>query len=64
MGAIGIAVLAKKNQLGKIYDLNIKNINYETKGFECDKCSNNCEILRIYRDKELLDSWGSKCGRY
>lgn len=64
MGAIGIAILARKNEIGKTYDLNIKNINFKTKGFECDKCSNNCEILRIYRDKELLDSWGSKCGRY
>lgn len=64
MGAIGIAILARKNEIGKTYDLNIKNIQYKTKGFECNKCSNNCEILKIYRDEQLLDSWGSKCGRY
>ena len=62
MGAIGIAILSKNNN-NKEYDLNIKNIKYETKGFECNKCSNNCEILKIYKDNKLIDAWGSKCGR-
>ena len=63
MGAIGIAILSKKNKLDKTYDLNIKNINFETKGEECTKCSNNCEILKIYKENKLIDAWGSKCGR-
>lgn len=63
MGALGIAILAKKNQIDKTYDLNIKNIKFETKGMECDKCTNNCEILKIYKNEELVDTWGSKCGR-
>lgn len=64
MGAIGIAILAKKNKTGKEYNLNINNIKFETKAFECDQCPNNCEILKIYKNKEIIDSWGSKCGKY
>ncbi|MBR3229356.1 MAG: 2-hydroxyglutaryl-CoA dehydratase [Bacilli bacterium] len=64
MGALGIAILAKKNKTGKDYNLEINNINFETKAFECNHCPNNCELLRIYKNKKLIDSWGSKCGKY
>ena len=63
MGAIGIAVLARKNQNGKSYSLNIQEIDFKTIGSDCGKCSNNCEILRIYKNKELVDCWGNKCER-
>lgn len=61
MGAIGIAILAKKNQTEENYDLNINDITFETKGLECQGCANNCEILKIYKDQKLIDTWGSKC---
>lgn len=64
MGALGIAILSKKNKTGKDYNLEINNINFETKAFECNHCPNNCELLRIYKNKKLIDSWGSKCGKY
>lgn len=63
MGAIGIAILAKENQNDKVYDLNIKDVKFETKGMECMRCPNNCEILKIYKDNKLIDAWGSKCNR-
>lgn len=63
MGAIGIAILSKQNSNNKTYNLNIKNVKFETKGMECNKCSNNCEILKIYKDSKLIDAWGSKCNR-
>lgn len=62
MGAYGIAILSK-NKNNKIYDLNIKNIKFDTKGEECSLCPNNCEILKIYKDGKLIDATGSKCGR-
>ena len=43
------------------YDLNINDITFETKGLECNGCANNCEILKIYKDQKLIDTWGSKC---
>ena len=63
MGAIGIAILSKQNNSNKTFDLNIKDIKFETKGMECNRCSNNCEILKIYKDSKLIDAWGSKCNR-
>lgn len=64
MGAIGIAVLARKNKSGKTYSLEMKNLKFVTKAFECHHCPNNCELLKIYRNSKLVDSWGSKCGKY
>ncbi len=63
MGAIGIAILSKKNAIDKVYSLNISNIDFSTKGRECGGCSNNCEILNIYKDNKIIDTWGSKCGK-
>ena len=63
MGALGIAILVKNNKINKKYDLNIKNVKFDTIGMECNKCSNNCEILKIYKDDKLIDAWGSRCGR-
>lgn len=63
MGALGIAILAKNNKREKSYDLNIKNVSFDTIGMECNSCSNNCEILKIYKDNKLIDAWGSRCGR-
>ncbi len=64
MGALGIAILAKKNKTNRVYDLNIQNIEFLTKAIECKGCSNNCEILRIYKDNKLVDSWGNRCDKY
>lgn len=63
MGAIGIALLAHQNEDGKKRTLNIADIDFETKGRECEGCSNHCEILRIYKDHQYVESWGSKCGK-
>lgn len=64
MGAIGIAVLARRNKTGHTYSLEMNNLKFITKAFECHRCPNTCELLKIYRNDELVDSWGSKCGKY
>lgn len=64
MGAIGIAILSRKNKTDKTYSLNMFDVPFETKGFECKDCSNNCEVLKIFKDNKLIDSFGSKCGKY
>ncbi len=64
MGAIGIAVMARRHKTGHTYSLEMNNIKFDTKAMECTRCSNNCELLKIYRNNELVDSWGSKCGKY
>lgn len=62
MGALGVAILSKA---GKEVDFSfdIEDIVFETKGFECMGCSNNCEIIRVMRNKEIIDSWGNRCPR-
>ena len=64
MGALGIAILSKKNSSNKIYDLNIQDVSFDTKAIDCGGCSNNCEILRIYKDNKLIDIWGNRCNKY
>ncbi len=61
MGALGVAILARSNEKEVDFDFNIEEIEFETKGVECKRCANNCEIICIYKDGELIDSWGNKC---
>ena len=63
MGAIGVAILSSKENSNKDFNLNINEISFETKGFECKGCSNNCEIVRILKNKKLIDSFGNRCER-
>jgi predicted CoA-substrate-specific enzyme activase len=61
MGALGMAVLAQKSKTESPFDFNIVNMEFETKGTECTHCANNCEIIKVYKDKKLVDQWGNKC---
>jgi len=61
MGAIGIALISKKNETDKIYNLDINDIKFETIGLECNGCSNNCEVVKIFKNKKLIDTFGNKC---
>ena len=61
MGALGVAILSKKSKKEKKFDFNIENVVFETKGINCNGCSNKCEIIQVIRDNELIDSWGNRC---
>lgn len=61
MGALRVAILSKKSKSDQSFNLNISNIKYQTKGYECEKCPNNCEIICFYKDDKLIDSWGNRC---
>ena len=63
MGAIGAAILSSKENSNKEFKLNINDISFETKGFECKGCSNNCEIVKIFKDNKLIDSFGNRCDK-
>ncbi len=63
MGAYGIAILSRQNKTNKDYDLKVNDIKFETKGYECSGCPNNCEILKIYKNNELIETIGSVCGK-
>lgn len=59
--AKGIAILSKNTKSKKIFDLNIENNTIERTIEACHKCNMNCEIVSIYRNNELIDSFGNKC---
>ncbi len=60
MGALGVAILSKNKEEIK-FSFNIEDVVYETKGTECHGCSNNCEIIKVLKNKELIDAWGNRC---
>lgn len=62
-GALGSAILAKKSGADGSFDFDIADIEFVTRGVECGRCANHCEIICIYQDKTLLDAWGNKCER-
>ena len=63
MGAFGIAVMARESKIEKVFDFDIDNYKLETKILDCGRCSNNCEIVAVYKNDELIDHWGNRCER-
>ena len=61
MGAFGVAVLARRSGREKQFTFDTADIAFRTRGFECGKCANHCEIICVYRENELIDAWGNKC---
>ena len=61
MGALGVAILAKKSRVERNFTFKITDVDFTTRSIECGKCSNNCEIICVYREKEIIDAWGNMC---
>lgn len=61
MGAYGIAVLAKEQQAESGFSFDVAEMEFKTREITCGKCANHCEIICVYRDGELIDSWGNRC---
>jgi predicted CoA-substrate-specific enzyme activase len=66
MGAMGAAKLVKKARPSKSqfkgFDLSGKSC--ETRGFECDECGNQCEVIQLLVDHQVAACWGDLCERY
>lgn len=63
MGAYGIALMAKKSKKENIFNFNIDNERLETKISTCPGCSNNCEVVTVYKNEIIIDHWGNRCER-
>ena len=61
MGAYGIALMAKKSKKENIFNFNIDNERLETKISTCPGCSNNCEVVTVYKNETIIDHWGNRC---
>ena len=73
MGAYGAALLAADEGpvtategpfASGVLDMDaVQEFEFVTREVECGKCANHCEIICVYRDGDLIDSWGNKCER-
>ena len=69
MGAFGVALLAAEAAPragepgdGEAFDFDaLRTFEFVTREVECQKCANHCEIICVYRDDQLIDSWGNRC---
>ncbi len=68
MGAIGASLLAKEKMREKAKSsfkgFSTSDIEFKTSSFYCKGCSNNCEIVKIEVEEEVLACWGGRCGKW
>ncbi|MFX4260803.1 acyl-CoA dehydratase activase [Pelotomaculum propionicicum] len=67
MGAIGAAQLAReevRNRQTSFKGFQIAGLPYRTGSFECDGCSNVCEVVEIYEGDKVIGRWGSRCSKW
>ncbi|OGP80413.1 MAG: 2-hydroxyglutaryl-CoA dehydratase [Deltaproteobacteria bacterium RBG_16_49_23] len=66
MGALGAAKLAKRAKpcrtQFKGFELSRKPCF--TRGFECEECGNQCEVIELVVDQQVVAGWGDLCERY
>ncbi len=66
MGAIGAALLAREEMLGKdngsrFKGFGVSEVKYHTSSFECKSCPNLCEIAQLSLNGQILARWGGRC---
>lgn len=61
MGALGVAILAYKSGKESVFDFDIEELEFETKGICCHGCANHCEIICVCLNHKMIDSWGNRC---
>ena len=68
MGAIGAAIIAKstvkKTGVTNFRGFEIANKSIVSKSFECEGCSNKCEVVKIYENNNILGYFGDRCGKW
>lgn len=68
MGAIGAAILArdavKKTGGTRFRGFALAEHRLESKGFECEGCSNRCEVARIHENGLEIGCFGDRCGKW
>jgi predicted CoA-substrate-specific enzyme activase len=68
MGAIGAAMLAceyaDENNMTKFSGFETADIKFVTKAFECKDCPNSCEVIETFKENEIIDRYGDRCGKW
>ena len=69
MGAIGAAIIAKNasEKQGKtnFRGFELAESNIVSRSFECEGCSNKCEVVKIYENNTIIIGYfGDRCGKW
>jgi predicted CoA-substrate-specific enzyme activase len=67
MGAIGAAMMASLRENGESQFIGFEHSieqKFETHGFECHDCPNQCEIVNMVRNNKIIARYGSRCGKW
>ncbi len=69
MGAIGIAILVRDEIEKTGMDTNFRGFNFtnerfETSSFICEGCSNECEVIKVKANGEIIALTGDRCGKW
>ncbi|HYH05252.1 MAG TPA: acyl-CoA dehydratase activase [Bacillota bacterium] len=69
MGALGVALLARDEMtMGKkttqFKGFRLVNAAIVTSGFDCDGCANQCEVVELKQDNQVIACLGDKCGKW
>jgi predicted NodU family carbamoyl transferase len=69
MGAIGAALLAKDHiestgRTTQFTGFESAEKEIKPKTFNCDGCSNICEVVEVVYDGSVAARWGDKCGKW
>jgi predicted CoA-substrate-specific enzyme activase len=68
MGAIGAALIAR-TEVERTGRTNFKGFNladssFITDSFDCEGCSNKCEVIRINENENPIGCFGDRCGKW
>lgn len=68
MGAIGVAIIAKtalmKTGVTNFKGFDIAESNIVSRSFECEGCTNKCEVVKIYENNDVIGYFGDRCGKW
>lgn len=68
MGAIGAAIIAKdaakKNGKTKFRGFDISDSTFISNSFDCEDCSNKCEVVNIIENNNTIGYLGDRCGKW
>lgn len=67
MGAIGAAIHVKKHHTGKTNFIGLKKIkkrNYTLDSFQCEGCTNLCNVSQVFTNDDATLYGGDRCEKY
>lgn len=68
MGSIGAAIIAKNaaNKAGKtnFRGFELADSNIVSRSFECEGCSNKCEVVKIFENNAAIGYFSDRCGKW